>query len=289
MEYVLLIISMTAIVSQNAMFNQASKRWLTTQHLVWVFNFVLFLVSFLLFFVTALGKPISAYTVCFGLLFGLVTVVQTACNLMALARGPMHITVLITTSSLVIPSLSGIFISGDSASMFKLAAIAALLFFIWLSADRRGNTAFKPGWLGFTLLAFLCQAAIGVMQKLHQASVHAAETSAFLASALFCSLLFAFAMSMVSRSPSEAASPRPSRLMIPAAIACGVCTYLMNDLNLKLSGVIPSQIFFPVINGGALFLNILLAVLLFREPLNRRQLIGVAGGVLTLLLICILP
>ena len=290
MQYLLFAISITATVVQSTLFNHVGKKELRTGRSVWIFNTALYLFSFVLFLVSALGKPLSTFTLLFGLVFGLVTIIQSTCNLMALKRGPMHITLLITTSSLVIPSLSGAVVNGETLSIGKLAAIAVLLVFIYLSVDRSDTSTFKPGWLIFTLITFLMQATVGIMQKIHQSSPYAAETSGFLAAAFFCSVIFAIVMSVITReTKTDAAASKPGRALILVAIVCGLCTYLQNDLNLKLSGRIPSQIFFPVVNGGVLFLNALVALILFREKLTKRQIIGLAGGILTLLVICILP
>jgi len=290
MQYLLFAISITATVVQSTLFNHVGKKELRTGRSVWIFNTALYLFSFILFLIGALGKPLSLFTLLFGLAFGLVTIIQSTCNLMALKRGPMHITLLITTSSLVIPSLSGAILNGERLSVGKLIAILVLLVFIYLSVDRSDKSTFKPGWLLFTLITFTMQAAVGIMQKTHQSSPYAAETAGFLAAAFFCSVIFAAAMTIVTKSAkSDAPAAKPGRALIPVAVVCGLCTYLQNDLNLKLSGLIPSQIFFPVVNGGVLFLNALAALLLFREKLTKRQVIGLTGGILTLFIICILP
>jgi len=73
------------------------------------------------------------------------------------------------------------------------------------------------------------------------------------------------------------------------AIVCGVCTYTMNFLNLRLSGLIPSQLFFPIVNGSAIVLSSLMAVVIFKEKLSKKQLIGLVGGIISLIMICIVP
>ena len=64
--------------------------------------------------------------------------------------------------------------------------------------------------------------------------------------------------------------------------------FTMNYLNLKLSGLLPSQLFFPAVNGSSLILTTIVAVVLFKETLTKRQVIGIVGGLLSLIAICIL-
>ena len=78
-----------------------------------------------------------------------------------------------------------------------------------------------------------------------------------------------------------------TRKHIVVALVCGVCTYTMNFLNLKLSGILPSQLFFPLINGSSIILNSLMSVLFFKEKISKKQLIGLCGGVISLIGICV--
>ncbi len=66
----------------------------------------------------------------------------------------------------------------------------------------------------------------------------------------------------------------------------GVCVAVNHKLNLYLSGIIDSAVFFPVVNGGGLILTTLSAVFLFREKLSRRQWVGLVLGMLATFCLC---
>ena len=66
----------------------------------------------------------------------------------------------------------------------------------------------------------------------------------------------------------------------------GVTAALNNQFNLYLSGVMPSAVFFPIVNGGGLVLSTAASVLLFREKLSVRQWIGLAMGTVSVLMLC---
>nr|MBQ4320493.1 hypothetical protein [Clostridia bacterium] len=288
MTNILLTISMASIVLQNTLFNYIGKNRLTGKRSVWIFNSVIYVICFLILLAVSVGKAISVYTVLLGLVFGLVTIVQNHTKLLALSRGPMHITQLITTASLVIPSLSGIFIDHTVPSIPMILLIFVLVFFIYLSLDNSSKDTFGRGWLLLTLISFTGQAAIGVMQKIHQASSHADESSWFLTAAFLCSAVFAVIRTLTVREDSgEKSAKKPDAVLIVSALICGICIFIMNTFNLKLSGIMPSHIFFPLVNGGVLFLNILASLLIFRERITLRQGIGIGGGFITLVLICL--
>jgi multidrug transporter EmrE-like cation transporter len=69
-------------------------------------------------------------------------------------------------------------------------------------------------------------------------------------------------------------------------ILMGIAAAINNKLNLDLSGRLPSAVFFPVVNGGALVLSSLAAVLIFREKLSVKRWIGVAIGTVSVILLC---
>lgn len=131
------------------------------------------------------------------------------------------------------------------------------------------------------MLAFIFQGGIGVLQKIHQSSAYKEEASGFLLIAFTCSLIYSAIISKNLRERNF------SKKHVFIAIICGLCTYAMNFLNLKLSGIIPSQLFFPLINGSAIILSSLMSVLFFNEKLSKKQLVGLSGGILSLVAICL--
>jgi multidrug transporter EmrE-like cation transporter len=76
-------------------------------------------------------------------------------------------------------------------------------------------------------------------------------------------------------------------LLLALFIAGGVGVALNNQINLYLSGVVASAVFFPIVNGGGLILITAASVVLFREKLTARQWLGLALGIVATLLLCI--
>ena len=79
-----------------------------------------------------------------------------------------------------------------------------------------------------------------------------------------------------------------TRRLVFFALLSGACTFTMNYLNLKLSGLLPSRLFFPIVNGSSIVICSILSVVLFRERLTGKQMVGLAGGIASLVLICLL-
>ena len=190
MTYLLLSVSMLSMVLQNGIFNSVSKSSLKDKADRFYFNSYTYLICFLLFLLLAFSGSFSIYSLGLGLLFGAVTMLSGYYKLSALSKGPMHITTLITSASMIIPAMSGAMFFGERISVGKAFAIILLIFFIYISLKKDNNTNFCKGWFVCIVLAFLFQGAIGILQKIHQTSSHKNELVLFLGVAFLFSFAF---------------------------------------------------------------------------------------------------
>ncbi len=282
-NYILLSVSMLSIVLQNGLFNSVSKTKLKNKYDRFNYNSWLYLICFLMFAALCIGGKITLYSVLLGLAFGIVTMLSNFSKITALAKGPMHITILVTTSSMIIPALSGVVMFGEKFSIGKTFAILLLIFFIYISLKKDKSSSFNKDWILYCVLAFIFQGAIGIIQKIHQSSSHKDELFVFLAVSFLFSCIFSKCLSFGGKEKLKF-----TKKEYIFAFLCGICTFTMNYINLKLSGIIPSQIFFPLVNGGSIVLTSLVSVFIFKEKLSKRQTIGLIGGIISLILICIL-
>ena len=278
-----IILSSASMVTHNCLLNNVCKKELSTQDHIYRFNIISYTVCILLFGILTFQNGLSWFTVGMGVLFGVITALSNLYKMLALANGPMHITLLITTASMIIPTFSGVFF-GESFSFPKLIVVAILLFFIYLSLGKKENGGFNKAWFLYVALAFVLQGSIGVLQKIHQSSAHKSETGGFLLIAFICSLIYSRI-----RAKKTFGELKFTKRILVFSLICGICVFGMNFINLKLSGLLPSQLFFPLVNGSAIILSSLASLLFFREKLTKRQLVGLFGGIASLILICIVP
>ena len=242
-------------------------------------------------------SPFSLFTIILGIAFGLVTAIQNITNLQAIALGPLSYTQVIVSLSTLIPALSGALIWGESLSIVQIIGMALLVVCLVLSVnkDSSGKKA-SVLWLVFCGIAFLFNGLIGVMQKWHQSSSHASELSTFLVVAFISSFLYSVISALIivirdrsRKKESDSASIirdsfRP--FMILMMLVCGGGAAINHRLNLYLSGVMDSAVFFPIVNGGGLILVTIFALILFRERLKPMQWVGLAAGIVSVVLLC---
>lgn len=290
MNYVLLFISVLVEVGKAVTYNVFSKGRKGNPSDIHLMNFVTMLIAALglLPFADFSIVP-SVFTLLLGVLFGILTISGAFCNMKALSLGPVSYTQLIGCSSMIIPAFSGAIFWQEDLSIGHIIAVVLLLGCFFFSSDSKsdGKRA-NMKWLVFALLLFFITGSIGITQKVQQTSAYAAEASWFLIIALVTASVVSCTL-WLTMTRGEKKSERKA-IFDPKLIAMflfvGFVIAFTNKVNLYLSGVMPSIIFFPLCNGGNLLLVVLAGLLVFKEKLTKRQAVGMVFGLAAVLLLC---
>jgi len=238
------------------------------------------------------GKA-SLFTVLLGVLFGAVTALQGVTNMAALQVGPLSYTTVIISFSTLISALSGVLFFGESIWLWQIIGMALMLAsFALANSGENGGKRANLRWLLLCVVAFLATGAIGVMQKIHQSSAFKEELNAFLVIAFGVSASLSGVVALLLRKKESGSEENRNdrggmMLLFLLMLVSGVCVAANNKLNLYLSGVIDSVIFFPVVNGGGLVLTTLASLIIFKERLRTKQWIGILLGIASVLCLCI--
>ncbi len=237
----------------------------------------------------SLGIP-SLYTLLLGVAFGIVTALCAVLHMKALEIGPLSYTNVIVSCGMVIPALAGWLLFGEVISAGQFVGIALMVVSIVCAVDpSSGENGMSLKWLLLCLGSFLFSGMVGVMQKVHQSSPHKGELGVFLVIAFVISAAFSFLSARMSMARGEKAAVLAhgrAKKLILFSIVCGVGIALCNQINMYLAGVMEAIIFYPVVNGGSMLLNIIAGVLLWREKLSRRQWLGLIMGGAAIFLLC---
>lgn len=290
--YDLLVLSMLAGLLGGVLKKYFCNRFTGREDMYHLYNAATALVCAVTIFFLSSGRSISWFTLIVGVIFGIITALQQFFNLKALAIGPLSYTSVIISLSTVIPTLSGYFIWGEPLEAIQIIGIIMMMGSMLLSVDfgKRGKSA-SLRWLGATLLAFFMTGAIGVMQKWHQSSSHKEELDGFLISAFVVAFLYSLLFYLLQRKQYKkernvSFAPTIKGTLVLLMLVVGLCTAANNKLNLFLSGVLPSAVFFPLVNGGGLVLSVLASRMLFKERLRPLQWSGIGLGIAAVLFIC---
>ena len=285
MYYFLLFFSIFLETAKTVAANLFSKQELTHDRDIFRFNWIFYIGSLvaLCFFPSTLP---SAYTVVMAIIFALVTTASQYFCLQALRCGPMSLTTFLQGSSLLIPTFFGILFMQEKVSTLFWISLTLLLIAMGLVLIA-GKENVKIKWILLSLGTFIFTGGIGIMQTLHQSSPHSAELIPFLQITFAVCALFNFGGQLLTAQKCTApAFPLRSRTTV-MAIGSGAAMGAVNLINLFLSGVMDKHIFFPIVNGGLIFLTTIAAVIFFREKLRPRQWVGLALGIAMLAIIAL--
>lgn len=230
---------------------------------------------------------ISLFTGVLGVVFGIVTALQMIFNLKALEYGPLAYTTVIISLSSLIPTLSGAIIWKERLQWAHVVGVLLMVGCLVLSVDmKQEQKKASLKWILWCMGAFVCTGLIGIMQKWHQSTEYASESGGFLVTAFLCSTVVALLMLLKEKKAEQSLKPYLGWMPIVVMVFTGLSAAMNHKFNLYLSGVMDSAVFFPIANGGALVLTAAAAVILFRERLSKKQIIGIVLGIAAVIFLC---
>lgn len=287
---VLLAITVVTSALVSIMRGVYSKNLPSDARTLWFFNLMqnIFCALMILAVMGGLGK-ISPFTVGLGAILGAVSAFQLRFNLLAFSIGPFSYTTVIVSLSAIIPTLSGLFF-GETISVIQWLGIVCMAVCIVLSPDNTKGEHAKSStfkWLLACIPAALFSGTVGVLQKLHQSSVHAGEKAGFLVSAFAVATLISAVFFMFSPrgagNINESKRDKIIRILFP--VFTGLAFAFPHTINLDLSGRLPSAVMFPIVNLTPMILSTVVAMIMFRERLSTRRWIGLIIGVAATVLV----
>ena len=233
----------------------------------------------------------GAYTAVMGAAYGLATALFTLLNMMALRTGPLSYTNTIVFCAMVVPALSGRVLYGEAVTVGQYVGVVLMLLSFVFSMDKNSRTrGMSLRWLALCVGAFLFNGAVGVLQKVHQNSPEKAQLGMFLIVAFVVYTVFSAVMTAVyGRVHGEAPTvwkeeKRKSTVVyvLMSGIGIGIC----NQINTYLAGAMRAIIFFPLVNGVAILLTLVIGLVFWKEKFSKKQWVGLAAGVFSVLLLC---
>lgn len=207
---------------------------------------------------------------------------------LALRYGPLSLTSLIGSYSLLLPTLYGlIFLHDDISPLFfpGLALLALSLLLIYLKRNREKSvTAISSKWIVFLVIGFVGNGMCSVVQKMQQNSMNGQFKNELMVYAL---LMIAVLMLLSGRIAERGQLRTTLKEGWKFAIPCGLCNGVVNLLTMVLAGRMAASVEFPILSAGSLVVTFLFSVFLYREKLSLRQWIGAAVGVASIVLLSI--
>ena len=277
--YLLVIIS---TVAQSA----STKKFTRTHGNGLVFNAIKSAVAAVLLLIIALAWGFSFHlpTVLYGAAFGLFLCISMYCGYKALALGPMSLTSMLVSFSVVLPLLYGVFFCNEPLNILKYCAFFLIAVAI-LSANtdkiRKSDkkTENYALWIFFVAMTFLVNGFSSIVQKRHQIVYPELYSREFTFYAMLVCAIVYLVLALLKTSPSE------RRLVVGKrfGVLAGATNGLASLFTVVLAGMENASVLFPIVSVGTILGSLLCGRFIFREKLKINHYIAFVAGALAVL------
>ena len=285
--YLSIIISNVTQSASTKAFNKRSSASL-------IFNSLKASSAFLLTLAFSLaGFSFHIPTALFGIGHGVLLSISMYAGYQALCRGPMALTSMLVSFSVVIPFLWGVTVMDEPMGAFKIIAVVLLISaIICTNADKifsrqKEKMSGFLVWLAFVLATFVCNGISSVLQKEHQSSFPGQYNREFTVFALFvCTVVYAalyiFNL-MKGKKPADSANGSGTKGLWLALLA-GATTALSGVLTLWLASFEDASILFSIISAGGILGSLTCGGLVFKEKLKLNHYLALVLGIVSIIL-----
>lgn len=233
------------------------------------------------------GFKASPYTLFLAFLMGMDHLVTVLLFTKALRIGPLSISTLISKAIiLIVSSLIGPMFFAEELTLTLVLGIVCILGSMVLITDFKSDKTMSVRWFVLIALNGIICGFQGLFQKLLVESPYAAEKPGF----TFWSFVFAAAVNLVllllsmKTGKKESITYKLKGFALFSIVFSGVSASILYVVNLILVESLSTAVFFPINMCSTILLTTLVGVLIFKERMNRRQIIGFVFGIFALLL-----
>ena len=278
--YILIVLASAAQSASAKLFNQNCSQSSAFNALKSCTAFVLFALA------AAFGFSLHLPTVLFGISYGASLCISMYTGYKALCLGPMALTSMLVSFSVIIPLIWGITAGNETLRALQYPALALLFLAIILTnIDKiKAKKSTREGyglWFLFVGITFMCNGICSVLQKQHQTLYPEAYGREFMLFAmLLCSVIFSI-FTLRKLSLRELKTIKGKRYALLSGAANGAA----NFLTLMLAGLENASVLFPIISAGTILASLLCGGLLFKEKLKANHYVALVFGIAAVVLL----
>ena len=236
----------------------------------------------MLFFVSASGFKLSFNTEFLWYSFFFAVSYSTAITglIFSIYYGSLSLTALITSYSLVIPTLFGIVFLKEEIGIYIYIGIFLLMVSLFLVNAKNEKIVVSPKWFLWITVAFIGNGMTSVVQKLQQTAMSGMYKYEFMIVALGITTVIMYLISLTDFKSIKGTFKSAKILASLNGIANGATNLQV----IFLTGILPASVLFPSISAGGIIITFLLSQFVYCEHLSKTQLIGVTFGTLSVIL-----
>ncbi len=281
MEYIFLCLAAAGVTFANFMSKQFNTKARVINPYFYSATFAFFAMIF--FVISAGGKlyfthQILPYSIIFGVIYG----ITSFSTVKAMKYGPISLTALVISISLVIPTLFGMIVLNDPIGISKYIGIVLIIFeLILINVKKNNDMKFSFKWLIFAILCFLGNGFLTITQKIQQMTFDGRYKSEFMIIALAIVFVLFFILGLGVQGDKKKMLGECVKYAAPAGLVNGMVNFLV----MVLTAMLPTAILFPSISAIDMSLTFILALVVFKEKMSKTQTIGYISGIISVVLL----
>ncbi len=236
---------------------------------------------------------VSPVTIGYSVIYGLLLIASQWMYTFAMRLGLTSVCSLIYSLGFIFPTISGVLFWNETftGNDFLGLVLAFSVILLNFRGDAEGvESGKKTQFLLAILTAMTASGGLGILQKVQQSTEEAAaETSAFLILAFVLAFTASGSVYLFRRSwaPESADAKKTAIRGMIWPVLAGLCFGGANLLNTVLAGRMKSAVFFPLLNILTILLCTFCGILLFREKLTLKTVIGLILGMVAVVVLSI--
>ena len=284
MQYLLLLLVLTTLSAQNLI----TKNYFVKAKASSPFIFSGFGVLFaLLYFVaTGIGRlnfgetdKILPYSLLFAVTYGLAVFTSKA----SIGCGPLSLSALFCSYSLMLPTFYGIFVTGDDVTLLKVLGITLLVISVILVNLKKEDSRITPKWVLLIILNIISNGICTIVQRVQQEDFSGEYKNEFMIIALAV-VAFVMIISSVVLTKNRKAVLK-DKALLKNSFLNGASNGFTNHMTMLLVAYLPSSVMYPTISAGSIIVSTVAAVFVYREKLSRMKIAGFVTGILSVILL----
>lgn len=208
---------------------------------------------------------------------------------LSIKEGPLSLTSLVTSYSLLIPTIYGLIAWGESFSLLFAIGLALLIvsiFLIRLEPKAEKNQIEKkrltPKWLLYVILAFIGSGGCSAVQKGQQLAFNGTYKNEFMIVALGITFV-AITICALCFEKKETLTHAKRGLYL--YVICGAANGAVNLMVMILSLRMPASVMFPIISAGGILVSAIISMTFYKERLSNLQKVGLLLGVMSIVIL----
>ena len=230
-------------------------------------------------------KTVSATTVLWSVLKGVLGIIVQMAYFVAMQKGPLSYTTFIFSASMIIPAFGSAIFWNEKITVAQWVAISLFLIAFYLISFPGADKSKKISkiWLPLCLTAFLLNGFSSIIVKAQQTALNGQQGNAMMVISNGVTFLAAIIVFVVwALIKKEKILPYDMRLNTKKAsgviLGVAVCNGIANGFVTYLASRISGAWLFPCVLGGSMIMVTLFSVIVLKEKINKWGMFGLISG-----------